>query len=68
PEERQAVEQQLARVREAAQGNDPAAIRSAVQDLHQAMYRISERVYAGARERPRGPGEEEVFEAEFRPI
>ncbi len=68
PEERQAIEERIARLRQAMEGNDPAAIRSAVDELHQAMYRVSQRVYAGARERPPGPGEEGVVEAEFRPV
>ncbi|MCL6431969.1 MAG: molecular chaperone DnaK, partial [Anaerolineae bacterium] len=68
PEERQAIEERVARLRQAMEGNDPAAIRSAVDELHQAMYRVSQRVYAGARERPPGPGEEGVVEAEFRPM
>ena len=68
PEERQSIEELVARVRQAMEGNDPAAIRSAVDELRQAMYRVSQRVYAGARQRPPGPGGEGVVEAEFRPV
>jgi len=68
PEERQSIEGLIARVRQAMEGNDPAAIRSAVDELRQAMYRVSQRVYAGARQRPPGPGGEGVVEAEFRPV
>mgnify|MGYP005850104407 FL=1 len=68
PEERQSIEGLVARVRQAMEGNDPAAIRSAVDELRQAMYRISQRVYAGARQRPPGEGGEGVVEAEFRPV
>jgi len=65
PEERQAIEQQINRLRQTVQGDDAGAIRSAVQDLQQAMYRVSEKVTAGARGRPGG---ESVIEGEFRRV
>ncbi len=68
PEERQTIEEQIARLRQVMQGNDAAAIRSGIQDLQQSMYRVGQKVYAGGRERPRGPGEEGVVEGEFRQV
>jgi len=70
PEEHQSVEKQIERLRELAQGNDAAAIRAAITDLQQTMYRVSEKVYAGARQQPGAgePGGEGVIEGEFHPV
>ncbi len=47
-EDRRALEQLIAEVRKAAQGEDVAAIRDAVGRLQQAAYRMSESAYGGA--------------------
>jgi len=76
PEERQAIEEQIARLRRAMAGDDASAIRGGIEDLQQMLYRLSQKVYAGAQEqpaagrtgRPGGPGGEGVVEGEFRQV
>ena len=73
PEDRQAIEQEIGRLRQTMQGNDASAIRGAVERVQQSMYRLSQKVYAGARQpeapgRPERPEGEGVVEAEFRPV
>jgi len=67
-QERQEIVDLMGRVRQAMQGNDPAAIRAAVQALQQALYRASARVYARVPQGQARPGQEGegVVEAEFR--
>ena len=63
-QERQALQREIARVRQAMQGNDARTIRRSVEELQQAMYRTGQRVYAAAGQgRPAGEG---VAEAEYR--
>lgn len=64
-DERRSIERQVSVLRQTMQGNDAPAIRQAVQDLRQAMYRLGEKVYAGVRERQ---GPEGVVEGEFRQV
>jgi len=68
-QERQEIIDLMGRLRQAMQGDDPEAIHKALQALQQALYRTSERVYAGAASQ-QGPGKkgEGVVEAEFRQV
>ncbi len=81
-EDRRALEQLIAEVRKAAQGEDVAAIRDAGERLQQAAHRMSESAYGGAADgrqggnghggtpdggRPTADGED-VVEGEFRQV
>ncbi len=62
PEERDAIGRQIGALRQTKEGNDAEAIRRAVQELQQMMYRAGQKVYAG------GAGQEGVVEGEYRPV
>jgi molecular chaperone DnaK len=83
-DDRRAMEQLIAEVRRAAQGEDITAIRDAINRLQQASYRLSQGAADGAEGRPQGwgPGSggngsdatpgaadgEDVVEGEFRQV
>jgi molecular chaperone DnaK len=77
--DRQALERQIAELRQTMQGEDVSRIRSALQSLQQASFRLSERMYggqesganyAGGQSRPGNaqPADEDVVEGEFRQV
>ncbi len=76
PEERQAAEQAVSRVREVLAGEDVAAIRSRLEDLQKAVYNLAEILYRQATEATRqttatgseatADPEGQVIDADFR--
>ncbi|MFQ6014072.1 MAG: molecular chaperone DnaK [Anaerolineae bacterium] len=69
--DRDNIEQRIKKVREVMEGDDVSRIRSAMSELQQASYKLSERMY-GPQAQPSGNGEgqpredEDVVEGEFR--
>jgi molecular chaperone DnaK len=74
--DRQAVEVKIAALKEALKGDDARAIRTAMDDLQQASYRLSERMYqpqgapsaqGGPQQPPHGRNDD-VVDGEFRSV
>ncbi len=74
PSDRQAIEDRIASLKQVMNGNDARAIRSAMEELQQASYRLSERMYQGQHAQGGGNGQaesgqgENVVEGEFRSV
>ena len=70
PPDRQAIEDKIASLKQVMGGNDARAIRSAMEELQQASYRLSERMYQGQQAQSGGGNGqgENVVEGEFRSV
>jgi len=75
PSDRQAIEDKIASLKQTMNGNDARAIRSAMEELQQASYRLSERMYQGQQAQDGGGNGqseggqgEDVVEGEYRSV